>query len=139
MKIGKYEFKRISSGCPEAYDVFDEKGVQVGYVKLRYGTVYAQAPCHGGMDIYYDHVGDGLTGRFESDKQRRVHLKRIAFRIDQYLFKARCPDCGHIHRLSGHDIDELNEVGKAVLECSKCNRCFIVVDDGDWMFVRSTY
>lgn len=77
MKIYKYEFKCTCSAYPEQYDVFDEDGTKVGYVRLRWGSLYAKYP-----DIYgntiYSHDFPNDRGSFASNEERMKHLTAIA-------------------------------------------------------------
>ena len=57
------------------------EGKQVGYVRLRWGILYCNYPDVDGEKIYTTGIGDGLTGRFESDEQRMDHLNNIADKI----------------------------------------------------------
>lgn len=88
MKIGKYEFKCTCECCPEQYDVFDENGNQVGYVRLRWGSLYATCPDVGG-DTVYSHDFPNDHGSFESDEERTKHLNRIANAIHIHLHRIR--------------------------------------------------
>lgn len=83
MKIKNYEFIQTCTICPEQYDVFDENDNQVGYVRLRWGSLYAQCPYVGGVTVYsvdLDHDG----GSFCSDEERTLHLNAIAEAISRH-------------------------------------------------------
>lgn len=71
--------------CPEQYDVYDDKGNKVGYVRLRWGELTCEWPDVFGKLIYSEEVGDGFTGCFESEKQRSVCLECIANEILKYM------------------------------------------------------
>lgn len=92
MQIGNYNFVQTCSGCPEQYDVFDKDGNQVCYIRLRWGSLYAQYPDVGGVDIYEASIGDGWTGSFRTEQERQMHLRRIAKKIDKYI-NYTCADC----------------------------------------------
>ena len=87
MKIKNYEFVQTCEVCPEQYDVFDENNDLVGYVRLRWGWLYAKCPHVGGTTVYsvdFDHDG----GFFRSDEERMRHLNAIAEAISKYyIFK----------------------------------------------------
>ena len=70
-------FKCTCHSCPEQYDVFTAAGEQVGYVRLRHGSLYAEYPDVGGECVYdtYAFAGDGY---FRNDKERLYHLENIA-------------------------------------------------------------
>lgn len=83
MKIKNYEFVETCAACPEQYDVFDENSNQVGYVRLRWGSLYAQCPHVGGVTVYsvdLDHDG----GCFSSNEERTLHLNAIAEAISKH-------------------------------------------------------
>lgn len=126
MQIGEYEFRQTCGACPEQYDVFDRDGNQVAYVRLRWGCVSAKVPDCSGADIYCDDVGDGMTGCFESDKQRRIYLTRIAHRLTMYSSEIHCPECDQPYKLNIFDLDELDEDDEIWRDCETCNDIFRV-------------
>ena len=82
MLINGLNFQRTCYACPEQYDIFmPETREQVGYVRLRWGNLTCEAPDAGGELIYSTYIGDGLTGIFENNEQRRSCLSDIADRI----------------------------------------------------------
>ena len=131
MLIGKYNFKQTCSACPEQYDVFDEDGNQVAYVRLRWGCLSARSPDVGGADIYYDYVGDASssTGCFESDEQRRTYLTRVVHRLDMFRSDIRCPVCENKCKLDYRDLVELDRTGKIIWDCCECENEFEVEFD----------
>ena len=111
MQIGNYNFVQTCSGCPEQYDVFDKDGNQVCYIRLRWGSLYAQYPDVGGVDIYEASIGDGWTGSFRTERERRSHLRQIAKEIDKYI-NYTCEDC------DDHDWEDKDVIGTdRVLVC----------------------
>lgn len=72
-----FEFHETCSACPEQYDVYLE-GAQVGYVRLRWGTLCCDYPDVYGELVYLHNFDDGLQGCFDTDKQRDFHLEMIA-------------------------------------------------------------
>lgn len=81
MNIKGLEFILTCGACPEQYDVFDNNGNMVGYVRLRWGELTCEYPDVGGDVIYSADIGDYLTGVFENEKQRMEHLNAIADEI----------------------------------------------------------
>lgn len=81
MNIKGLEFENCGTFCPEQYDVWDENGNMVGYVRLRWGGLTCEYPDVGGEYIYHASIGDGWTGGFEDDEQRMFHLNAIANKI----------------------------------------------------------
>ena len=141
MKFGKYVFKPLCSGGPESYSVFDKDGKQVGYVRLSWGYLYAQYIRKNPITVYETHIGDSLAHCFESEKQRRVHLTRIASRIERFLFEAKCPECGNIAQMTVDELDDLDTTGRVVLDCHHCDAWILVEDGhisgrGEGLFVR---
>ena len=77
LKGGNMEIKleRTCFACPEQYDAFDEKGNQVGYLRLRYGYFTVTYPDVNGKLIYeIQPKGDGL---FEDDEREQyLHIAK---------------------------------------------------------------
>ena len=85
-KIKGLDFVQTCSGCPEQYDVF-HNGEQVCYIRLRWGSLYAECPDVGGEIIYEADIGTAFSGTFESHDQRQYHLMKIAKAIHMWLEK----------------------------------------------------
>lgn len=81
MTIKGLDFIETCSACPEQYDVKDERGNMVGYVRLRYGGLTCEYPEVGGELIYSQYFGEDWMGCFESDEQRKNYLSIIANKI----------------------------------------------------------
>lgn len=134
MKIGNYEFYQTSSACPEQYNVFDEEGKRVAYVRLRWGSLYAQCPYVGGTTIY--DVGIGTDdGCFRSNKERKHHLKEIANRIELFNQPLICPYCGERHMMDVYEFDNLIKGRVTDIDCLECDQYFMVRIDEDSIFV----
>ena len=76
--------------CPEQYDVFNEEGIQVGYLRLRWGHFYAQcyvSSFHHPTVYEADTIGDGL---FDSS-ERTHHLNEACKCIIEELNKEKEP------------------------------------------------
>lgn len=88
MKVKQYRkhfFVRTCRSSPEQYDVYNQEGNQVGYVRLRYGDLSVACPDIGGEHVYETTVGDGQwTGEFESKEQRKRVLKEISKAISKW-------------------------------------------------------
>lgn len=73
-----------SGACPEQYDVFDSKGNQIGYLRLRHGHFRVDYPDCGGETVYQsDTKGDGIF----DDEERMVELKRAVEAIKKRMGK----------------------------------------------------
>ena len=59
----------------------------MAYIRLRWGSLYVECPDVGGETVYEDDFGDGFTGSFQSENQRRRHLYWIAQAINKWLSK----------------------------------------------------
>lgn len=92
MDIKGLNFKCTCSACPEQYDVFNSDENIVGYVRLRWGALTCEYPDVGGEEIYYASVGDGWSGCFESENQRKYHLNNIADKILERIEKGDVED-----------------------------------------------
>ena len=131
MKLGRYEFKQTCSACPEQYDVFNEEGAQVAYVRLRWGSLYAECPDVGGTEIYYTGVGND-AGCFRSEDERRRHLRKIAKRIDLFNQPIKCPYCGEHHKICTEEFNKLETGDYIDVDCFECDNYYLVkIADGD--------
>lgn len=81
MIIKGLNFIETCSACPEQYDVKDEQGNMVGYVRLRYGGLTCEYPNVNGEVIFSKYFDDGWMGCFESDEQCQNYLFIIADKI----------------------------------------------------------
>ena len=71
-QINGYDLKCTCSACPEQYDVFDEHGARVGYLRLRHGVFRADYPYCGGETVYTSYpLGDGCFEADERDEELR--------------------------------------------------------------------
>lgn len=78
----KLRFECTCSACPEQYDVYlDDK--QVGYVRLRWGTLRVQCPDVGG-EVVYEVNTEGF-GDFASPCERDYHLRFAGKAILDYV------------------------------------------------------
>lgn len=115
MNINGLTFNQTCYACPEQYDVFDSNGNQVGYVRLRYGSLTCTYPDVGDEEIYYENIGDGWTGCFTSEEERTYHLNVIAYKIHERMNKPDKADkCEDISDEPWH---------------FKCSECGCVVKD----------
>lgn len=81
MIINGLEFRQTCSACPEQYDVY-RGDVQVGYVRLRHGSLRADVPRCGGQTVYSTIDVDG-DGCFNSYDEMLRHLTAIAEIINE--------------------------------------------------------
>ena len=77
------EFCMTCSGCPEQYDVFDDDGNEIAYVRLRWGLLYCECPFDGDT-VYEVRFPDEYKGTFASEEERMFHLSRIRDAISKY-------------------------------------------------------
>ena len=78
------EFRMTCSACPEQYDVFDEDGNEIAYVRLRWGFLYCDCSDCGGDTVYEFRFPDEYKGQFASEEERMLHLSRIRDEICRY-------------------------------------------------------
>lgn len=111
--IGDYRFVQTCSCSPEQYDVFDKDGNQVCYVRLRWGSLYAECPDVGGTTVYEAGTGSGWAGCFESESQRLTHLRNIAQEIEKFN-NYTCSDC------AWHDWEDKDDLGfERIMVCDE--------------------
>lgn len=72
------KFRMTCGACPEQYDVYDGKGQQVAYVRLRWGCLRVDHGDCGGPTIYRHDFGDGYKGSFDTHEERLKFLREIA-------------------------------------------------------------
>lgn len=75
------KFVCICKSFPEAYEVFDENGIEVAYVRLR----RYQLTCECFDEVIYDDSFDCYSGEFKSGRQRIKRLNKIADKILERL------------------------------------------------------
>ena len=73
-----YTLKRTCYACPEQYDVFDQSGNMVAYIRLRHGSLRVDVPDCGGETIYRaSPIGDGILDDSERYKYLNKCVKEI--------------------------------------------------------------
>lgn len=108
MDIKGLDFQCTSIASPEQYDVFDGNGDIVGFVRLRWGTLYCESPDFDGEMIYRANIGDAWTGSFESEEQREIHLNIIADKILNKIHAVeesefcKCNKTEHMYKYYGY-------------------------------------
>lgn len=82
--IHGYKFRLTCFACPEQYDVYDQSGNQVGYLRLRHGNFTVTCPDYGGDLVYTAHPnGDGV---FDTE-ERLTYLTSAAVVIQKWVVK----------------------------------------------------
>lgn len=81
MIIKGLNFIKTCSASPEQYDVKDEQGNMVGYVRLRFGGLTCEYPDVCGQIIYSAYFDDEWMGCFENEEQRKRYLEITADKI----------------------------------------------------------
>lgn len=75
LEINGYKLVLTCPACPEQYDVFDNDGKKMGYLRLRHGWFRADAPVCGGDTVYESHPnGDGI---FDDDEREPELTKAV--------------------------------------------------------------
>lgn len=79
----KIKVVMTSLACPEQYDVFNEKGKQIAYFRLRHGWFRVDTPQCGDKTIYEGYPkGDGM---FATVWERNRFFKRAFKAMEQEL------------------------------------------------------
>jgi hypothetical protein len=74
-EIAGYKLVCTCPACPEQYDLFDQDGKKMGYLRLRHGWFRADAPCCGVDTVYESHPkGDGM---FDDDEREPELTKAV--------------------------------------------------------------
>lgn len=80
--IHGYKLELTCRACPEQYDVLDDEGNMVAYLRLRHGSFTAECPDVGGTVVFNAYPnGDGI---FEDD-ERFFHLQESITRIQKWI------------------------------------------------------
>ena len=80
----KYKLIKTCGACPEQYDLVDDKGVQVAYLRLRNGRFKCVVPDVGGQIIYEaSPEGDGWF----TDEERPIYLKKAIEAVEKHYTK----------------------------------------------------
>lgn len=112
--------------CPEQYDVFDDAGEQVGYIRLRHGYLSVRKDGPGGDEVFgtSSFAGDGC---FDRETERKffldIALKRLKARHPTEWFDDEhvvCPHCSdRITDLWEFDFGHGDEVETDCPSCGK--------------------
>jgi hypothetical protein len=82
--IDGYKLVLTCYACPEQYDVFDDEGNQVAYLRLRHGQFTVECPDCGGETVYaIETLGDGIF----VDDERYFHLREAITKIQKWIIK----------------------------------------------------
>lgn len=85
MKIDGYQIELTCHACPEQYDVFDSRGEQVGYLRLRHGYFAAYFPDSGGECVFSaEPQGDGMFESYERYRYLELAIKAIDAKVKFY-------------------------------------------------------
>lgn len=81
--IHGYRLDMTCGACPEQYDVYDQKGTQCAYIRLRHGHLRVDVPDVGHTIFSTDRVhGDGM---FDDDERFKKLNECIEKMIEWYL------------------------------------------------------
>lgn len=77
------KLKQTCGACPEQYDVFDDAGEQIGYIRLRHGYFSVRKDGPGGDEVFGTSSFEG-DGCFAKETERQffldIALKRLKTR-----------------------------------------------------------
>lgn len=80
--IDGYKLVLTCRACPEQYDVYDDEGNQVAYLRLRHGSFTVECPDVGGTLVYQ--VNTFGDGGFE-DTERFEHLEKAIALVQRWI------------------------------------------------------
>ena len=76
-----YKLKMTCQFCPEQYDLLDEDGNQIAYLRIRHGHFRCTVPEVFGKLVYdSDTDGDGWF----TDEERPIHLKKAIQAVHEH-------------------------------------------------------
>lgn len=82
----QYTFDRTCHACPQQYDIYDNKGNQVAYARLRHGRFYVAAPDMGGDLILIGFPnGDGI---FSTEEEEAFWLDQAVLALEHRRYAA---------------------------------------------------
>lgn len=90
IRISGLNFVQVSKCYPEAYNVYDNNGDQVGQVSLRWGCLSCKYPNSKGERIYESFFERDFMGEFDTDDQRRIFLEDVAHTLIQKISGIKC-------------------------------------------------
>lgn len=74
-------FEKTCSACPEQYDVFDQDGNMVAYVRLRGGRLSVSEDVMEALIYQHTFENDIWKGCFDDDEEREKYMKIITEKI----------------------------------------------------------
>jgi hypothetical protein len=84
--IHGYRLVLTCCACPEQYDVHDDEGKQVAYIRLRRGVCSVQCPDYGGEVVYTaEPKGDGIF----HDDERMKYLYAAILAVQEWQIRER--------------------------------------------------
>lgn len=85
--IHGYKLILTCHGCPEQYDVYDQTGNQVAYLRLRHSKFTVVCPDVGGELVYsvVNTIGDGVF----NDSERIFHLNEAVLNVQKWIINSK--------------------------------------------------
>ena len=81
----RYNWVKTCDACPEQYDILDENGKTIAYVRARWGIIYCDCPDVMGDRVFSESFSvNDYAGCFEDDEHRSRYFHRIEDAIDAY-------------------------------------------------------
>ena len=100
-----YKLRQITDVCPEQWEVFTERGEQVGYIRLRHGRLSCKYPDVNGVEVYsHNFVESRSKGCFYDQEERNHYLSEC---LDEIILVRRA-QYTQWNQLDEYD-DKLNE------------------------------
>lgn len=106
---------KTCEACPEQYEVFNLKGEQCGYIRLRSGIFRVDVPNCGDKTILEYLFEDKYKGSFE-DEERSDYINLAVMKIQEYMLrKVPC----ETKELIDYSYEYLNSYEELESRCSK--------------------
>jgi len=77
----KFYFLNTCFACPEQYEVYRDNGFKCCYIRLRWGSLFAEFPDIDGDIIYHYEFEDSFKGTFDNEEERNYYLREISNRL----------------------------------------------------------
>ena len=85
IKVNEFTFVQTSKFYPEAYDIFDHNGTQVGHASLRWGRLSCHYLNKNGERFYESFFERDHMGEFDTEEQRRIFLEDVANALSEKI------------------------------------------------------
>ena len=70
--------------CPEQYELINESGDIIAYMRLRWGSFTVECPDVGGKVVHSCEYGDEYKGEFNNQQERETELREAIKKIEEH-------------------------------------------------------